>query len=151
MIDMLHILQRKGFNFFSVPVQATVGDALKVLAAEKIGLVLIMDGDALLGVFSERDAIRLAVAHGAFPTDRPIIEAMTSPVHYVPKHTGVDDCMALMVDKGIRHVPVLDGNRVVGVVSMRDVVLEAVEHRETIIRGLETYIIGGDYPPVGGR
>ena len=151
MMDMLRILQRKGSHFFSVSSQATVGQALAILAGEKIGLVLVLDGETLQGVFSERDAIRLAVLHGQMPMQQAVGEVMTSPVISVTPTTSVDDCMSLMVQKGIRHVPVMAAGRVVGVVSIRDVVLEAVAERETTIRGLETYIVGGDYPTQSAR
>ena len=90
--------------------------------------------------------IRLAVLHGQVPMGQTLGEVMTRPVISVTPATSVDDCMSLMVQKGIRHVPVMDAARVIGVISIRDVVLEAVAERETTIRGLETYIVGGDYP-----
>lgn len=147
MITIQHILLRKRFKFVEVTPTATVGEVLGVLAKERIGLVLVVEGEALRGVFSERDVIRLAVTHGQIPMDWPVSQVMITEVFSVDAEMTVDDCMALMIGHGIRHVPVMDGPKVIGVVSMRDVVLEAVAQRETTIRGLESYIIGGDYPP----
>jgi CBS domain-containing protein len=147
MSDMRRILERKGYLYHSVTRGATVGDALRVLAARKIGIVLVLEGETLVGVFSERDAIRLAVELGTLPMDMPVREAMTSQVLAVTPDTSVEDCMSLMSQSGIRHVPVMEGSRVVGIVSMRDVVQEVVALRETTIRGLETYIVGGDFLP----
>jgi len=147
MSDMRRILERKGYQYHAVPRGATVGEALRVLAARKIGVVLVLEGETLVGVFSERDAIRLAVEIGALPMDLPVSEVMTSQVLAVTPDTSVDDCMSLMTQSGIRHVPVMEGSKVVGIVSMRDVVQEVVALRETTIRGLETYIVGGDFLP----
>lgn len=151
MIQMRHILERKSFKFISVPSETKVSEVLRVLAKEQIGLVVVVDGDTLRGVFSERDAVRLAVSHGQIPLELPVAMVMTTQVFTVTQDLTVDECMSLMIQRSIRHVPVLDGAKLVGVVSMRDVVLEAVAQRETTIRGLETYIIGGDYPPIANR
>lgn len=147
MSDMRRILERKGHAYHSVPVEATVAEALRVLARKRIGVVLVLQGSQLVGVFSERDAIRLAVEHGALPMDLTMREVMTTQVKAVAPETSVDECMALMGGAGIRHVPVMREGQVVGLVSMRDVIEELVAIREVLIHDLEAYIVGGDYLP----
>ena len=147
MTDMRRILERKGHQFYSVPTRATVGDAVRELATHHIGAVLVMDEGQLRGVFSERDAVRVAAQRGQFPSDLTVGEVMTRDVCWVTPDTTVDECMALMTKRRFRHVPVMVDTKVVGIVSIGDIVLEALTQRETTIRGLETYIVGGDYLP----
>lgn len=146
MATMKTILEGKGYSFFFVPPEAKVHDALKTLTEKRIGVVLVMDDERLLGVFSERDFVRLAVKSGSFSPDLPVREVMTSQVFYVKLDTTVDECMAMMTEKRIRHVPVMDGKMVVGVVSIGDVVKELVSERESVIRGLEGYIAAREFP-----
>jgi len=144
--SMKKILEVKGFTFFFVPPDAKVREALKMLTEKRIGVVLVMDGERLLGVFSERDFVRLAVKTGSYSPELPVSEVMTSQVFYVKLDTTVDECMALMTEKRIRHVPVMDGKMVVGLVSIGDVVKELVAERESVIRGLENYIAVREFP-----
>ena len=146
MATMKNILEGKGYSFFFVTPDAKVHDALKTLTEKRIGVVLVMDGERLLGIFSERDFVRLAVKTGSFSQDLPVSDVMTSQVLHVKIETTVDECMALMTEKRIRHVPVMDGKMVIGVVSIGDVVKELVAERESVIRGLEGYIAVRDFP-----
>ena len=146
MATMKHILETKGYTFWFVSPDSKVIDALKMLTEKRIGVVLVMDGENLWGVFSERDFVRLAVKTGSFSSDHPVREVMTSQVFYVKLETTVDECMALMTEKRIRHVPVMDGKMVVGLVSIGDVVKVMVSERESVIRGLENYIAVREFP-----
>ncbi len=146
MATMKHILETKGDTFWFVAPDAQVLSALKMLTEKRIGVVLVMDGERLWGVFSERDFVRLAMKTGSFSPELPVSEVMTSPVFCVKLDTTVDECMALMTEKRIRHVPVLDGSMVVGIVSIGDVVKALVAERESVIRGLENYIAVGEFP-----
>lgn len=146
MATMKNILDEKGYSFFFVPSDATVFQALKMLTEKRIGVVLVMDGERLLGVFSERDFVRLAVKTGTFSPDLPVTEVMTSQVYFVKLESTVDECMALMTEKHIRHAPVMDGKMVVGVVSIVDMVKEMVAERESVIRGMEGYIAAWEFP-----
>ena len=103
------ILQRKGNSFWFIEPDATVLQAAKRLHEKKIGALMVMEDERLIGIFSERDLVRLVAQDGAECFKRYIREVMTTQVFGVKPTTTVDECMALMTDKGIRHVPVLDG------------------------------------------
>jgi CBS domain-containing protein len=143
---MKNILETKGYTFWFVAPDAKVHDALKMLTEKRIGIVLVMDGEQLWGVFSERDFVRLAMKTGSFSPELAVSEVMTSQVFHVKLDTKVDECMALMTEKRIRHVPVMDGKMVVGIVSIGDVVKALVAEREGVIRGLENYIAVREFP-----
>jgi len=140
------ILDHKGTNFWFVDPEATVLDTVKRLNEKKIGALVVMDGDLLAGIFSERDFVRLMATQGVDCLAKPVGDVMTSQVYCVKPSTTVDDCMALMTEKGIRHVPVLDGKDVVGVVSNRDVVQEAISHRESLLTGMDVLIANHEFP-----
>ena len=140
------ILDRKGSNFWFIDPEATVLDTVKRLNEKKIGALIIMDGDRLAGIFSERDFVRLMATQGVACLDEHVGDVMTSQVYVVKPSTTVDDCMALMSEKGIRHVPVMDGKHVLGIVSNRDVVVEAISHRESLLTGMEVLIANHEFP-----
>ena len=140
------ILERKGSNFWFVDPEASVLDTVKRLNEKKIGALIVMDGDRLVGIFSERDLVRLMAVEGTACLAKPVGDVMTSQVFFVKPSTTVDDCMALMSEKGIRHVPVMDGKHVLGVVSNRDVVYEAISHRESLLTGMDVLIANHEFP-----
>ena len=140
------ILQRKGNSFWFIEPDATVLQAAKRLHEKKIGALMVMEDERLIGIFSERDLVRLVAQDGAECFKRYIREVMTTQVFGVKPTTTVDECMALMTDKGIRHVPVLDGKNVLGVVSNRDVVYEAISDRESLVSGMEVLIASHEFP-----
>ena len=140
------ILERKGSNFWFVDPEASVLDTVKRLHEKKIGALVVMDGDRLAGIFSERDFVRLMAVQGVECLDKPVGDVMTSQVFIVKPSTTVDDCMALMSEKGIRHVPVMDGKHVLGIVSNRDVVYEAISHRESLLTGMDVLIANHEFP-----
>lgn len=140
------ILNRKGNSFWFIEPESTVHQAVIRLNEKKIGALIVMDEERLVGVFSERDLVRLVATKGPACLDLTIGEVMTTQVFGVKPSTTVDECMALMSDKGIRHVPVLDGKTVLGVVSNRDVVYEAISNRESLLSGMEVLIANHEFP-----
>jgi len=146
MTTMKTILDEKGYTFWFIAPEDTVQQAVKRLNEKGVGALLVMDGERLMGIFSERDFLRLMDANGAFPLQKMVSEVMTTQVFGVKLDTTVDDCMALMTQKKIRHVPVMDGKMVVGVVSNRDVVREAISDREILLKGMEVLIANHEFP-----
>ena len=142
MITVRDILDRKGRHVHSVAPSDTVFSALGLMSEKRIGALMVMDGDALVGVVSERDYARKVVLAGRNSRETLVREIMTSKVYHVsPKHR-IEDCMAIMTEKGVRHLPVLDGRRLDGVVSIGDVVKSVISHQEFIIEQLEHFIAG---------
>lgn len=140
------ILSRKGNSFWFIEPDATVLQAAKRLAEKQIGALMVMEGEQLVGVFSERDLVRLVAQKGPDGLQASVREVMTQTVYGVKPNTTVDECMMLMTDKGIRHVPVLEGKTVLGVVSSRDVVQEAIAHRESLLTGMDVLIANHEFP-----
>ena len=136
------LLAAKGNEVVSITPDAPVFHALKVMADKGIGAVLVLDGAHVVGIMSERDYARKVILQGKSSHDTPVREIMTERVVYArPEHT-VPECMALMTSKRIRHLPVLDGERLVGVLSIGDLVKATISEQEFIIRQLENYIHG---------
>lgn len=140
------ILNRKGNCFWFIEPEATVQQAVRRLHEKKIGALVVMEDERLVGIFSERDLVRLVATRGAQSLDLTVREVMTSQVFGVKPCTTVDECMALMAEKGFRHVPVMDGRTVLGVVSNRDVVYEAIADREALLSGMDVLIANHEFP-----
>lgn len=134
------LLESKRHGVASVAPETSVLDALRVMAEKEIGAVLVLDGDSLAGIFSERDYARKVVLQGKASKDTPVREIMTERVVCVNPEQTIEDCMGLMTDKRIRHLPVLQGRTVIGVVSIGDVVKEMLVEKEFVIQQLESYI-----------
>lgn len=135
-------LQSKGSHFWWISPDATVYEALVLMAEKNIGALLVMDREVLVGIFSERDYARKVILFGKASKVIPVSEIMTSRVFYVRPEQSIEECMALMTDKHIRHLPVMEGKRVVGVLSIGDVVKAIIEQQEFVIEQLENYITG---------
>lgn len=120
----------------------SVLQAIKVLAREDVGAAVAMEGARLAGIFSERDYTRKVILQGRSSDSTRVREIMTASVICVPPSASIRDCMALMVDRGIRHLPVREGERVVSMVSMRDIVGDLVADHEFTISQLQNYING---------
>ena len=136
------ILSKKGSAVRSVAPEDTVLHALGVMAEHDIGGVVVLDGEKLVGILTERDYARRVVLLGRASRDVPVSEIMTSHVCCVSPDRTVDECMALMTDKRIRHLPVLDHKKVIGVISIGDVVKETIAEKEFEIAQLNSYISG---------
>jgi len=139
MKTVAQLLKSKASGPISVRPEATVHDVARLLAEKNIGAVLVMDGDRLEGIVSERDLVRKVVCKG-LPTSTRAGEVMTRQVVFVTTAQTNEDCMALMTDKRIRHLPVLDKDRVVGVLSIGDLVKDTISEQQFIISQLENYI-----------
>jgi CBS domain-containing protein len=134
------LLESKRYNLISVAPSSTVLDALKVMAEKEIGAVVVIEDGHLVGIFSERDYARKVVLQGKASKDTPVREIMTEKVVCVSPDQTIEDCMGLMTDKRIRHLPVLDHKKVIGVISIGDVVKEMLSEKEFVIKQLESYI-----------
>ena len=134
------LLQAKGGAVHSVSPDTRVFEALKLMAEKEIGALLVTDRGALVGIMSERDYARKGILHGKSSHDIPVREIMTSSVVTVTPGQTVDQCMALMTSKRIRHLPVMETGRLVGLVSIGDLVKEVIAEQEQTIRQLESYI-----------
>lgn len=125
---------------WSLKPQDSVYDALKTLAEHDVGALMVMDQGKLVGILSERDYTRKIALSGKSSKDTRVAEIMTSKVLTVDVHSRTEDCMALMSQKKIRHMPVVDGDRVVGMISIRDIMDEIIADQEATINQLQTYI-----------
>ena len=134
-----HILRSKP-DVYSVSPDDTVYDALTLMAEKNIGAVLVLGGGEIKGIFSERDYARRGILQGHHSRETAVRELMTPDVIFVEPGTTVDGCMALMTDKRIRHLPVMEEGRLVGVVSIGDIVRAVVEEQQFTIRTLERYV-----------
>lgn len=136
------ILLVKGNSVFTVRPTDTVLAALGVMAEHEVGAVLVQDGDKLVGILTERDYARKVVLAGRSSRDSQIRDIMTTQVLCVTPDRTIDECMALMTDRRIRHLPVLDHKRVVGIVSIGDLVKATIAEQEFTIAQLQSYIAG---------
>ena len=137
-----HILQKKPPIVHSIGPECSVYDALEVLESKNLGALVVVDGDRLIGIFTERDYARKVVLKGRSSKETLISEIMTEqPVSITPDNT-IEDCMQIMTDKFIRHLPVLDRGKLIGIISIGDVVKFVIEEKNFIIENLEHYIAG---------
>ena len=134
------ILQAKGSHTWTVSPNTTVFDALILMAEKDIGALLVVANDNVVGIFSERDYARKIILHGKSSKDTEVQEIMTPEVLCISPSQSVNKCMALMTDKRIRHIPVLDNGRLVGVISIGDVVKAIIAEQQILIDHLEDYI-----------
>jgi CBS domain-containing protein len=136
------ILERKGDRVVSIGKDAPVLVAIRLMAEHHIGAVLVIEDGQLLGIASERDYARKVVLQGRSSSDTPVHAIMSAPVVCVGPHDTVSDCMAIMTERHIRHLPVLDGGRLVGILSIGDLVKELIEEQKQEISYLQQYIAG---------
>ncbi len=136
------ILNTKGHDIWSVAPDTTVLAALELMAEKNIGAVMVLVGQELQGIFSERDYARKIILKGKSSADTPVSEIMTEKVAYVGPHNTLEECMALMTEKHFRHLPVMEGNRLLGLISIGDVVKEIISNQKIEIKQLESYITG---------
>ena len=142
MKTVAQVLQRKALAVLGIGPEDTVFDALRLMAEHDVGALLVMDGERLAGIFSERDYARKVILVGKASRDTLVREIMTVDVHVVSPANTVDECMALMSDLRVRHLPVVDSARVLGVISMRDAVRATIDDQRFQIQQLESYISG---------
>ena len=141
------ILRAKGQAIWAVAPDTTVYQALELMAEKNIGAVLVVQEDKLVGIMSERDYARKVILKGKASKNIPVRDIMTERVVYVHPDQTTEECMVLMTNKRIRHLPVLEGERLIGVVSIGDVVKAIISEQEFVIEQLEHYITGDTYRP----
>ncbi len=142
MINVRDLIRRKGSQIYSVGPDATVLEALKLMAEHNIGAVLVMQGGRLAGILTERDCVRKLDLNGKTAAGTRADEIMTSDVLSVDASQSLEECMALMTDKNFRHLPVYENGDLIGVISVRDVLKEVVDYQRFMITQLEYYISG---------
>ena len=137
-----HILQGKGNDVWSVPPGSTVFEALGLMAGKNIGAVTVLENGTLVGIFSERDYARKVILKGKSSKELSVAEVMTSPVHSIAPGASIEECMKLMTEKHIRHLPVISEGKLTGIISIGDVVKEIIADQRSTIDHLSGYISG---------
>jgi CBS domain-containing protein len=140
MMTVRHVLQGKTHAIFSVEPEDPVLEAIQAMAEHSVGALLVMKGDELAGIVSERDYARKVILLGRSSSETPVWQIMSSPVLTVSPDKSIQECMQLMTDKRVRHLPVVDGQRVVGMLSIGDLVRAVLEEQQRTIADLENYI-----------
>ena len=136
------LLDNKGHQIYTIEPDASVFDAIKLMAEKEIGALLVMEGHKLTGIISERDYARKVILKGRSSRETPIKDIMTAQVTCAHPEQSVQECMALMTDKRVRHLPILEGNVVVGMISIGDLVKAIIAEQQFTIQQLEQYISG---------
>ncbi len=137
------MIRRKGGEIYSITPDSTVYEALELMARHNTGALMVVSGSKVEGIVSERDCVRKVDLAGKATKTTKVSEIMTSKVIYVEAGQALEECMALMIDKNIRHLPVYDKNEFLGLISVRDVLKEIVDVQKFMISQLEHYITGG--------
>jgi len=137
------MIRKKGYQVFSIAPEATVLDALKMMAEHNIGALLVMSDGEMVGIVSERDCIRKVDVMGRNANDTKVKEIMTSQVVTMEASQPLEECMSLMIEKNFRHMPVCEGKQLLGILSVRDVLKEVIEVQQMMLSELERYITGG--------
>jgi CBS domain-containing protein len=140
MTTVRKLLEGKGRAIYSVEPQAAVLDAVRLMAEHHVGALVVMRGAALEGIVSERDYARKVILLGRASADTPVRDIMSAPVLTVSLDTSVQACMQLMTDRHVRHLPVVDGARVIGMISIGDLVKSVIAEQQAQIEQLESYI-----------
>lgn len=141
------ILNHKGNNVWTIAPDATVFEAIQMMADKNIGALLVIEGEKLIGIISERDYTRKVILKGRASKETLVRDILSGKIIFVtPDHT-IEECMRLMTEHRIRHLPVLDGTRIAGVVSIGDLVNWIISAQNSAIHQLQTYITGFPTPP----
>lgn len=140
--NVRNLLQKKGTIVHSITPDSSVYDALEVLESKNLGALVVVQDGILIGIFTERDYARKVVLKGRSSKDTCVGDIMTDSPIYVCLENTIDDCMKIMTDKYIRHLPVVDNGILLGVISIGDVVRYVIEEKNFIIENLEHYIVG---------
>ena len=140
MKTLRQLLEANGREVHSIAPDARVFDALKLMADKSVGALIVMEGGRIVGILSERDYARKVILHGKSSHDIQVRDIMTSKIITVHPGQTVEECMALMTEKRIRHLPVTEGERLIGVLSIGDLVKEVIAEQRQTIEQLESYI-----------
>src|SRR4029077_8441716 len=135
-----HLIDQKSRTLYSVQPDDPVLEAIRLMAEHHVGALLVMKGTELQGIISERDYARKVILHGRSSAETHVREIMSSPVITVSPDQTVQDCMKLMTDRRVRHLPVVEGSQVVGMISIGDLVKAVIEEQQQTIEQLESYI-----------
>jgi len=134
------LLQGRSRGLCTIGPEAPVFDALKLMAENNVGALLVMDAGRLVGIVTERDYARKVILKGKSSLDTPVREIMTDNVLCVHPDQSAEECMGLMTDKRVRHLPVMEGDQLIGVLSIGDLVKEVISEQQFVIKQLESYI-----------
>jgi CBS domain-containing protein len=140
MATVQRLLETKGNAVWSVAPDATVFEALKLMAEKNVGALMVLDGDRAAGIISERDYARSIALKDRTSRSTPVSEIMTHTIYSVRPNDSLEACMELMTNKHIRHLPVMEGDRLIGVISIGDVVKQIISEQDFMIKQLESYI-----------
>lgn len=143
MTTLQDVIRKKGGDVFSIAPGASVFEALQLMASRNTGALLVMSGKKVDGILSERDCARRLELHGRTAKDARVSDIMTSKVLYGQANQTIEECVAIMIDKNIRHLPVFEGDELIGLISSRDALKEMVDEQKFMISQLEHYITGG--------
>ena len=143
MATVRDMIRKKGSDVYSISPDATVIEALETMAQHNTGALLVMEGEKMVGILSERDCVRKVDLQGRNSKETKVSEIMTRNVITVSCDQPLEECMHLMLDKGIRHLPVYDNQELMGFVSVRDMLGEMIEMQQIMLHELERYITGG--------
>jgi CBS domain-containing protein len=143
MTTLRDIIRKKGGEVFMIAPDASVFDALKHMSDNNTGALLVMFDGKVKGIISERDCVRRVELHGRTVKDTKVEDVMTSKVLYAQVSQSIEECIAIMIDKNIRHLPVFEEHELVGLISVRDALKEMVDQQKFMISQLEHYITGG--------
>ena len=139
------LLRSKGSEVVTVTPDTSVYDALQTMAEKNIGALVVVEEDEVVGIISERDYARKVILQGKTSIKVPVQDIMTERVYFVYPENTIEQCMALMTDKRVRHLPVLENDKLAGIVSIGDAVKVIISNQEFIIEQLENYIVGGGH------
>jgi CBS domain-containing protein len=142
MVTVNQILKEKGRAVWTIAPEAKVFEALKLMAEKGVGALVVTDKGKISGIISERDYARKIALMGRLSQDTPVKDIMTTQIYVVHPGTTADECMTLMTDRHIRHLPVMDKEELVGVISIGDVVKSIISQQKLTIQQLENYIMG---------
>ncbi len=146
MYSVKDILEEKGYKVYSIEPEATVYEALKKMAGKNIGALLVIKDNQVVGVFSERDYARKIILKGKSSKESIVGELLSERIFYVKPTATTDECMQIMTDHRVRHLPVMDEKKVVGIVSIGDIVNKIIQGHTHTIKQLEDYILGKTLP-----
>src|SRR5512133_423602 len=142
MLLVSNILKVKGTDIFTIEKDTTTLEALELMAEKNVGALLVMDNKEVVGIFSERDFVREVAKDKTLLLKMPVESFMTKEVYSVTSSDTIDECMALMTNKHFRHLPVCDDGQLVGLISIGDVVKQAIDDKDLLITNMEDYILG---------
>jgi len=142
MITVADILKSKGREVWTITPETIVFDALKTMAEKNVGALVVLDKTGVVGILSERDYARKVILHGKSSKALKVKEIMSANVYSVNPEQNIEDCMTLFTNKRVRHLPVLQNNQLIGIISIGDVVKAIIADQESTIKHLENYITG---------